>query len=195
MEETRAGGRPAASGAASPAEPVGSAESVSSEESVARGEVLAGAAPEGYECFSCHGPEGVGGSAQFVEQMAAEGVKFVTNAHIGVTIPGKKIVEENDAVLLATGSEKPRDLPVAGRELKGIHFAMDFLPQQNRRVAGFSATEVCRRNRMTAASVLSASRFQAVTTPPAWPSTVTRPGRRPAEGACRWPTSAAAPHR
>ena len=71
-----------------------------------------------------------------VEQMEAEGVKFVTNAHIGVTIPGKKLVEENDAVLLATGSEKPRDLPVAGRELKGIHFAMEFLPQQNRRVAG-----------------------------------------------------------
>ncbi len=73
-----------------------------------------------------------------VEQMAAEGVTFKTNANVGVNLPAKKLVAEFDAVVLTGGSEKPRELPVPGRELDGIHFAMDFLQQQNRKVAGDS---------------------------------------------------------
>jgi glutamate synthase (NADPH) small chain len=71
-----------------------------------------------------------------VEQMGLEGVTFKTNANIGVTVPAKKLLAEFDAVALTGGSEKPRDLPAPGRELDGIHFAMDFLPLQNKRVAG-----------------------------------------------------------
>jgi glutamate synthase (NADPH/NADH) small chain len=71
-----------------------------------------------------------------VEQMLAEGVRFHYGADVGVNVPVEKLVKEHDAVVLSGGAEKPRDLPVPGRELKGIHFAMDFLPQQNRRVSG-----------------------------------------------------------
>ncbi len=70
-----------------------------------------------------------------VEQMTAEGVTFHYGVHVGVTHPVDKLVAEHDAVVLAGGSEKPRDLPIPGRELNGIHFAMEFLPQQNRRVS------------------------------------------------------------
>jgi glutamate synthase (NADPH/NADH) small chain len=73
-----------------------------------------------------------------VKQMEAEGVTFHYNAHIGVTHDPERLVAEHDAVLLAGGAEKPRDLPIPGRELAGIHFAMDFLPQQNKRVGGES---------------------------------------------------------
>ena len=69
-------------------------------------------------------------------QMEAEGVIFHGNAHIGVDTQAAKLVETHDAVVLTGGSETPRDLPVKGRDLAGIHFAMDFLPQQNRRVGG-----------------------------------------------------------
>ncbi len=69
-----------------------------------------------------------------VTQMQAEGVTFHYGVHVGVSLPIEKLTAEYDAVVLAGGSEKPRDLPISGRELKGIHFAMDFLPQQNRRV-------------------------------------------------------------
>jgi glutamate synthase (NADPH/NADH) small chain len=71
-----------------------------------------------------------------LEQLAAEGVEFVTNAHVGVDTPVERLRTEFDAILLAGGAEHPRDLPVPGRELKGIHFAMEFLPQQNRRNEG-----------------------------------------------------------
>ena len=71
-----------------------------------------------------------------LEQMTAEGVIFRTNAHIGQSIPASDLPKEFDAILLTGGAENPRDLTVPGRELKGIHFAMEFLPQQNRRVAG-----------------------------------------------------------
>jgi glutamate synthase (NADPH/NADH) small chain len=74
--------------------------------------------------------------ARRVEQMQAEGVVFHYGAHIGVNLPAEKLVSDYDAVVLTGGAEKPRDLPVPGRELKGIHFAMEFLPQQNRRVSG-----------------------------------------------------------
>ena len=71
-----------------------------------------------------------------VEQMEAEGIEIRCGVHIGVDVEAKELTAEYDAVLIATGSEKPRDLPIPGRELEGIHFAMDFLPQQNRRVGG-----------------------------------------------------------
>ncbi len=71
-----------------------------------------------------------------LEQMIAEGVQFQTNAHVGHNVPVEALRKEFDAVLLSGGAEAPRDLKVPGRELKGIHFAMDFLPQQNKRVAG-----------------------------------------------------------
>lgn len=69
-------------------------------------------------------------------QLGAEGVIFKPNTHIGVDLPAAQLVREFDAVALTGGSEQPRDLPVPGRELDGVHFAMEFLPQQNRRVAG-----------------------------------------------------------
>jgi glutamate synthase (NADPH/NADH) small chain len=71
-----------------------------------------------------------------VQQMEAEGVTFHYGAHVGVNLPAERLVAEYDAVALTGGSEHPRDLPIEGRELDGIHFAMDFLPQQNRRVSG-----------------------------------------------------------
>src|SRR5688500_15635948 len=71
-----------------------------------------------------------------VTQMEAEGVTFHYNAHVGVNVAAEKIIADHDAVVLAGGAEKARDLPIPGRELAGIHFAMDFLPQQNRRVSG-----------------------------------------------------------
>ncbi|HEX9184729.1 MAG TPA: glutamate synthase subunit beta, partial [Burkholderiales bacterium] len=82
-----------------------------------------------------------------LEQMKAEGVEFRTNHVIGAAPVGagnaqarpvdpKKLLADFDAVVLAGGAEAPRDLPAPGRELEGVHFAMDFLPLQNRRVAG-----------------------------------------------------------
>ncbi|MGC9224211.1 MAG: glutamate synthase subunit beta [Terracidiphilus sp.] len=77
-----------------------------------------------------------------IEQMRAEGVVFRTKAHVGVNIPVKALTDEFDAILLCGGAEQPRDLAVPGRELKGIHFAMEFLPQQNRRNEGDSEAEI-----------------------------------------------------
>ncbi len=71
-----------------------------------------------------------------VAQMQAEGVQFRTSQNIGVDTPAKALMEDFDAVVLSGGAELPRDLPVPGRELAGIHFAMEFLPQQNKVVAG-----------------------------------------------------------
>jgi glutamate synthase (NADPH/NADH) small chain len=72
-----------------------------------------------------------------VEQMRAEGVEFRVGAHVGgPDLPAPALAAEFDAVALTVGAEHPRDLAVAGRQLDGIHFAMDFLPLQNRRVAG-----------------------------------------------------------
>ena len=75
-----------------------------------------------------------------LEQMVAEGVQFQTNAHIGTNIPAADLRKEFDSILVAGGAENPRDLKVPGRELKGIHFAMDFLPQQNKKIAGDEVT-------------------------------------------------------
>jgi glutamate synthase (NADPH/NADH) small chain len=71
-----------------------------------------------------------------IHQMRAEGVTFLTNAHVGVNVPVEALTGHYDAILLAGGAEQPRDLEIPGRELKGIHFAMEFLPQQNRRCEG-----------------------------------------------------------
>ncbi len=71
-----------------------------------------------------------------VGQMTEEGIEFRTRAWVGHDIPAGDLRKEYDALLLAGGAEAPRDLNVPGRELKGIHFAMDYLPQQNKRVAG-----------------------------------------------------------
>lgn len=71
-----------------------------------------------------------------VALMAEEGVTFVTKAHVGVNVDAEKLRKEFDALCLAGGAEASRDLPIEGRNLKGIHFAMEFLPQQNRRLAG-----------------------------------------------------------
>jgi glutamate synthase (NADPH/NADH) small chain len=68
-------------------------------------------------------------------QMEAEGVAFHYGAHVGANLPAKELVESHDAVVLAAGAEQPRDLAIPGRDLAGIHFAMDYLPQQNRRVS------------------------------------------------------------
>ena len=73
-----------------------------------------------------------------VEQMKAEGVEFVTNCRVGADIDAGQLRAKHDAIVLTIGSTKPRDLQVPGRELKGVHFAMEFLPQQNKRNAGDS---------------------------------------------------------
>ncbi len=69
-----------------------------------------------------------------VSQMQAEGVTFRNNTKVGADIPAKQILQEYDAAVLTGGAEHPRDLPVPGRDLDGVFFAMQFLPQQNRRV-------------------------------------------------------------
>ena len=74
------------------------------------------------------------------DQMSKEGVNFKTGVNVGKDISIDEIRNQYDAVVLAGGSEYPRDLPVKGRELDGVHFAMDFLPQQNRRVSNENNT-------------------------------------------------------
>ncbi len=76
-----------------------------------------------------------------LEQMTKEGVEFVTNAHVGKNVPVIDLRRDFSAILLAGGAEQPRELPVPGRELKGIHFALDFLQPQNRRCEGLPLTE------------------------------------------------------
>ncbi len=71
-----------------------------------------------------------------LKQMEGEGVRFVPNAHVGQNVSVDEIRANYDAILLSGGAEWSRDLKVPGRELKGIHFAMEFLPQQNKRCEG-----------------------------------------------------------
>ena len=71
-----------------------------------------------------------------LDQMRAEGIVFMTDAHVGDNIPVQELQRDYDAILLCGGAEHPRDLQVPGRELKGVHFAMEFLPQANRRSVG-----------------------------------------------------------
>jgi glutamate synthase (NADPH) small chain len=77
-----------------------------------------------------------------VQQMTEEGVVFKAGVDVGRTVTGADLRAQYDAVLLTIGSRKPRDLVVPGRELPGVHFAMDFLTQQNRRVAGDQVPEL-----------------------------------------------------
>ncbi|MCG8592407.1 MAG: glutamate synthase subunit beta [Proteobacteria bacterium] len=76
-----------------------------------------------------------------LDQMREEGVSFQTGVHVGVDLSAAELRQGFDAVLLCMGSEQPRDLPVPGRELEGVHFAMDFLRQNNKRVAGDEVPE------------------------------------------------------
>jgi len=71
-----------------------------------------------------------------LEQMKAEGVRFQVNTHIGVDIPAQTLLTEFDAVALTGGAEAPRDLPIEGRDLKGVHFAMALLTKNTKRVLG-----------------------------------------------------------
>lgn len=71
-----------------------------------------------------------------IEQMTAEGVEFKTGVNVGIDLTAKQLLSEYDAVVLAMGSEDPRDLPVPGRELTGVYFAMEYLVQQNKVNAG-----------------------------------------------------------
>jgi glutamate synthase (NADPH/NADH) small chain len=71
-----------------------------------------------------------------IEQMQKEGVTFITKVHVGVDISAAELRKQHDVIVLAMGCEKPRDLVVEGRNLKGIHFAMDFLTLNNKFVAG-----------------------------------------------------------
>jgi glutamate synthase (NADPH) small chain len=71
-----------------------------------------------------------------IRLLEQEGIIFRTNAHVGVNISAKHLKDEFDAVVICGGASAPRDLPIPGRNLKGVHFAMEFLPQQNKRVAG-----------------------------------------------------------
>ncbi len=71
-----------------------------------------------------------------LEQMTAEGVKFEPNVNVGVDIKAAELREQFDAIILCMGAGQPREFRVPGADLQGVHYAMDFLPQQNRRVAG-----------------------------------------------------------
>ncbi len=71
-----------------------------------------------------------------IAQLHTEGVAFHTQTHVGVDMPVSRLLDDFDALVIAGGSEQPRDLPIPGRELEGVHFALDFLQPQNRRVAG-----------------------------------------------------------
>jgi glutamate synthase (NADPH/NADH) small chain len=85
-----------------------------------------------------------------LRQMEAEGVEFRTGVEVGTTISVKSLLEGYDAVALTGGAEWPRDLEVPGRELRGIHFAMDFLTQQNKRVAGDDEARAAPKGTITA---------------------------------------------
>ena len=76
-----------------------------------------------------------------IAQMGAEGVEFVVNAHVGVDVAISELRRDFNAILLAGGAEQPRDLKVPGRELNGIHFAMEFLPQANKVCEGDTVPE------------------------------------------------------
>ncbi|MDX1666356.1 MAG: glutamate synthase subunit beta, partial [Saprospiraceae bacterium] len=73
--------------------------------------------------------------------MEAEGIRFKVNAHVGVNVDAQHLLREFDSLLLCGGSTVPRDLDIPGRQLEGVHFAMDFLGQANRRIAGDKISE------------------------------------------------------
>jgi glutamate synthase (NADPH/NADH) small chain len=85
-----------------------------------------------------------------IAQMQAEGVIFRTGVEIGTALPVNTLLAEHDAVVLSGGAEWPRDLEVPGRDLAGIHYAMDFLTQQNKRGAGDAETKAAPAGTITA---------------------------------------------
>ena len=85
-----------------------------------------------------------------MRQMEAEGVEFRTSVEVGATLSIKSLLEGYDAVALTGGAEWPRDLEVPGRELSGIHYAMEFLVQQNKRIAGDDETRAAPKGTITA---------------------------------------------
>jgi glutamate synthase (NADPH/NADH) small chain len=85
-----------------------------------------------------------------MRQMEAEGVEFRAGVEVGVTVSVKSLMESYDAIVLSGGAEAPRDLDVPGRELPGIHYAMDYLMQQNKRVAGDNEDRAAPRGTITA---------------------------------------------
>src|SRR5688572_7745637 len=76
-----------------------------------------------------------------IEQMQQEGVEFRCNANVGHDVPTQQLRDEYDAIVLTGGATHPRDLPIPGRGLKGVHYAMEFLPQQNKRNQGDTIPE------------------------------------------------------
>jgi glutamate synthase (NADPH/NADH) small chain len=85
-----------------------------------------------------------------MRQMEAEGVEFKTKTEVGVTVSVQSLMEEYDAIILSGGAEHPRDLEVPGRSLSGIHYAMDYLVQQNKRGAGDSEARAAPNGAITA---------------------------------------------
>jgi glutamate synthase (NADPH) small chain len=85
-----------------------------------------------------------------MHQMEAEGVEFRAGVEVGVSISLKSLMETYDAIVMSCGAEAPRDLEVPGRELTGIHFAMDYLMQQNKRVAGDDEDRAAPRGTLSA---------------------------------------------
>jgi glutamate synthase (NADPH/NADH) small chain len=85
-----------------------------------------------------------------MRQMEAEGVEFRAGVEVGVTVSAKSLLETFDAIIMACGAEQPRDLEVPGRELTGIYYAMDYLTQQNKRVAGDDEDRAAPRGTITA---------------------------------------------
>ena len=119
-----------------------------------------------------------------VAQMEGEGVTFHYGAHVGVNVPAEELLSDYDAVVLAGGAEKGRDLPIPGRELKGIHFAMEFLPQQNRRVSG--EPQDGKRRRSSPAASTSWSSAAATPAPTASaPRSARARSRSPISRSCR----------
>jgi glutamate synthase (NADPH/NADH) small chain len=86
-----------------------------------------------------------------VKQLEAEGVIFRTGFEVGVTVSVQRLLDDYDVLVMAGGAEAPRDLPVPGRELSGVHYAMDFLVQQNKRNAGDSEAQAAPAGTLSAA--------------------------------------------
>jgi glutamate synthase (NADPH/NADH) small chain len=85
-----------------------------------------------------------------VHQMQIEGVIFRPGIHVGVDVSIERLLDDYDVLVLAGGAEQPRDLPVPGRDLDGVHFAMDFLTQQNKRIAGDTEERAAPRGTISA---------------------------------------------
>ena len=90
-----------------------------------------------------------------VDILAKEGIEFVTSTEVGVDIDGNELVENFDAVVICTGATKPRDLPIEGRDLDGIHFAMEFLRANTKSLLTAALTTVAISPPRTGTSLFS----------------------------------------